>query len=107
MRQKNTTAKDIKKNPLLGEVSRLHRDGEGYTFTDTRKPHHNRPPAFSLAAKGAKKKLGKKKRRLGNFAVATARRRAPPSPARAFEKLDQNFKARQNRRLNADLFEKD
>ena len=63
MRQKNPAAKDIKKKPLLGEVSRLHRDGEGYTSTDTREPHHYLTPAFSLAAKGAKKKLGKKKRR--------------------------------------------
>ena len=55
-----------------GEVSRLHRDGEGYTFTDTREPHHYRTPAFSLAAKGAKKKLGKKKRRQ---AVSPLRRR--------------------------------
>ena len=69
-----------------GEVSRLHRDGEGYTFTDTREPHHYRPPAFSLAETGAKKKLGKKKRRQERFAVATARRRAPGSPARAFKK---------------------
>ena len=72
MRQKNTSAKDIKKNPLLGEVSRLHRDGEGLTFTDTREPHLNRLPAFSLAATGAKKKLGKKKRRQG---ISPLRRR--------------------------------
>ena len=72
MRKKNTTASDTKKNSLLGEVSRLHRDGEGYTFTDTRKPHHYLTPAFSLAAKGAKKKLGKKKRRQG---VSPLRRR--------------------------------
>ena len=50
-----------------GEVSRLHRDGEGYTITNSGEPHPNRPPAFSLAAKGAKKKLGKKKRRPSPF----------------------------------------
>ena len=87
MRQKNTAAKDIKKNPLLGEVSRLHRDGEGYTFTHTREPHPNRPPAFSLAETGAKKKLGKKKRRNGLFAACGRRGgRPPPPPAQAFEK---------------------
>ena len=64
MRQKNTTAHVIKKKPLpLGEVSRLHRDGEGLTSTNTREPHHYLTPAFSLAETGAKKKLGKKKRR--------------------------------------------
>ena len=57
----------MKKNPLLGEVSRLHRDGEGYILTETREPHLNRLPAFSLAEKGAKKKLGKKKRRPSPF----------------------------------------
>ena len=71
-RQKNTSASDIKKNPLLGEVSRLHRDGEGYTLTHSGEPHHYLTPAFSLAAKGAKKKLGKKKRRQ---AVSPLRRR--------------------------------
>ena len=71
-RQKNTTVNDSKKNPLPGEVSRLHRDGEGLTFTVIREPYLNRLPAFSLAAKGAKKKLSKKKRRQG---VSTLRRR--------------------------------
>ena len=28
-----------------GEVSRLHRDGEGLTFTDTREPHRYLTPA--------------------------------------------------------------
>ncbi|MBQ2376983.1 MAG: hypothetical protein II297_01135, partial [Clostridia bacterium] len=79
----------------------------GLTLTDTREPHPNRPPAFSLAAQGAKKKLGKKKRRQG---ISPLRRREGVRRLHSREllkKLDQNFKARQNRRLNADLFEKD
>ncbi|MBQ2377549.1 MAG: hypothetical protein II297_04005, partial [Clostridia bacterium] len=88
----NTSASDIKKKPLpLGEVSRLHRDGEGLTLTDTRVPHLNRLPAFSLAAKGAKKKLGKKKRRQ---AVSPLRRRGGLRALHLREllkKLDQNF----------------
>ena len=76
----------LKRILSCGEVSRLHRDGEGLTSTDTREPHHYLTPAFSLAAKGAKKKLGKKKRRQKHFAVATARRAPRPPPARAFEK---------------------
>ena len=58
MRQRKTSAKDIKKNPLLGEVSRLHRDGEG--FNDTREPHHYRTPAFSLTPQAQRKSLAKR-----------------------------------------------
>ena len=88
--KKNTSASDIKKKPLpLGEVLRLHRDGEG--FNNSREVSLNRPPAFSLAAKGAKKKLGKKKRRQG---VSPLRRRGGLRALHLrelLEKLDQNF----------------
>ena len=44
-RQKNTPASDIKKKPLpRGEVSRLHRDGEG--VNDSGKVHLTRTPLF-------------------------------------------------------------
>ena len=69
--QKNTSASDTKKKPLpRGEVSRLHRDGEG--FNNSHEVNLNRLPAFSLAEPGAKKKRGKKKRRQ---AVSPLRRR--------------------------------
>ncbi|MBQ2378507.1 MAG: hypothetical protein II297_08915, partial [Clostridia bacterium] len=58
------------------EVSRLHRDGEGYTFTDPREPHHNRPPAFSLTPQAQRKSLAKRN-------AAKAFRRCDGEEARA------------------------
>ena len=82
---KNTAAKDTKKNPLLGEVSRLHRDGEGYTFTDTREPHPNRLPAFSLTPQAQRKSLAKRNAAKA-FRRCDGEEATPPPPARAFEK---------------------
>ena len=60
MRQRKTAVNDSKKNPLLGEVSRLHRDGEGLTLTDTREPHHYRTPLFLWQLKAQRKSLAKR-----------------------------------------------
>ena len=89
-----------------GEVSRLHRDGEGYTFTDTREPHHNRPPAFSLTPQAQRKSLAKRNADKG---ISPLRRRGwlrALHRRELLKKLDQNFN-RKKRRLNVDLFEKD
>ena len=88
---KNTTASDTKKNPLLGEVSRLHRDGEGLTSTDTRGPHLNRSPAFSLTPQAQRKSLAK---RNADKDVSPLRRRGGLRALHLREllkKLDQNL----------------
>ena len=83
MRQKNTTVNDSKKNPLLGEVSRLHRDGEGLTLTDSGEPHHYRTPAFSLTPQAQRKSLAKRNaakefRRCDGEEACAASTRAKP-----------------------------
>ena len=88
---KNTTVNDSKKNPLLGEVSRLHRDGEGLTLTDSGEPHPNRTPAFSLTPQAQRKSLAK---RNAAKRVSPLRRREGVRrlhPRELLKKLDQNF----------------
>ena len=107
MRQKNTTAKDIFYLTIPVNLAVSKADERCSPLQCSRGPHLNRSSAFSLAEKGAKKKLGKKKRRKERFAVATARRRPPPPPRQAPLKrgLDSPNK-KQKRRLNASVFEK-
>jgi hypothetical protein len=74
-----------------GEVSRLHRDGEILTSTDTREPHLNRLPAFSLTPQAQRKSLAK---RNAEKSVSPLRRREGVRRLHSREllkKLDQNF----------------
>ena len=88
MRQKNTSAKDIYYLTIPVNLTTI----EHRFFFDTT---------------GAKKKLGKKKRRQG---ISPLRRREGVRrlhPRELLKKLDQNFYTRQKRRLNAHVFEDD
>ena len=95
------------KNPLLGEVSRLHRDGEGLTSTNTRKPHLNRLPAFSLTPQAQRKSLAKRNA-AKLFRRCDGEEATPPPPAPSpFEKGPGLPKLkRQKCRLNTSIFEK-
>ena len=69
---KNPNANDIK-NPLLWRGVAITLRRRGVSFTNSDKDYRNLKHAFSLSAKGAKKKLSKKKRRKGRFAVCGRR----------------------------------
>ena len=89
-RQKNTPASDIKKKPLpRGEVSRLHRDGEG--VNDSGKVHLTRTPLFLWQLKAQRKSLAKRNAAQG---VSPLRRRGGVRrlhSRKLLKKLDQNF----------------
>ena len=50
----------LKRILSCGEVSRLHRDGEGLTLTHSGEPHHYLTPAFSLTPQAQRKSLAKR-----------------------------------------------
>ena len=60
MRQKNPAAKDIKRILSGGEVSRLHRDGEGLTLTHSGELPTTDYPLFLWQLKAQRKSLAKR-----------------------------------------------
>ena len=103
--QKTPPQKILKRILSGGEVSRLHRDGEGLTSTHSGEPHHYLTPAFSLTPQAQRKSLAKRdaakafRRCDGEEGSAASTAPSPFEKGPGLPKLK-----RQKRRLNTDLF---